>query len=305
MASYRLYDIKYRPPSSPRPGRSRRAPAAPSRSPSPAPIRAVASRARSTTAASTDLSPMSAHAAWPVVRRWPGVRRLDCRGERRCALRRHLGGAAHLRRGREPARHRARPSSTRCRVPPCSSSTTPRPMAPASWPTAWRPPMPRMRVRHRPGKQGLGKAYIDGFARGPAGGRRPHRADGRRLVALPDYLPALHAPDGRLGRAAQDGADLVIGSRYVARRRRASTGASVRRIVSRGGSLFARIVLRLTPHDLTGGFKAWRRAALEVHRLGPGPLGRLRLPDRDDLPRQRPARASWRCPSSSPTGAWA
>ena len=38
----------------------------------------------------------------------------------------------------------------------------------------------------------------------------------------------------------------------------------LRRVVSRGGSLFAKIVLRLRPNDLTGGFKAWRRAALEA-----------------------------------------
>ena len=71
----------------------------------------------------------------------------------------------------------------------------------------------------------------------------------------PDRLPALLAPivDGR--------ADLVIGSRYV-------TGGGVvdwgigRRILSRGGSLFARVVLGLRPHDLTGGFKAWRAETL-------------------------------------------
>ncbi len=56
-------------------------------------------------------------------------------------------------------------------------------------------------------------------------------------------------------------ADLVIGSRYT-------TGGGVvdwgigRRIVSRGGSLFARVMLGLHPNDLTGGFKAWRASTL-------------------------------------------
>jgi len=57
-------------------------------------------------------------------------------------------------------------------------------------------------------------------------------------------------------------ADLVIGSRY-ARGGGVRDWGLLRRIVSRGGSIFARVVLRLAPHDLTGGFKAWRRTALE------------------------------------------
>ena len=71
----------------------------------------------------------------------------------------------------------------------------------------------------------------------------------------PAVLPALIAP------IADDRADLVIGSRYT-------KGGGVedwglfRRFVSRGGSTFARIVLGLAPHDLTGGFKAWRAPTL-------------------------------------------
>ena len=115
---------------------------------------------------------------------------------------------------------------------------------------------PRISVLHRAGKEGLGKAYIDGFAVALEGGAT-------RLIQMdadwshsPDYLPALVAPlDG--------GADLVIGSRYT-RGGGARDWGLLRRIVSRGGSLFARIVLRLGPNDLTGGFKAWRRAALEA-----------------------------------------
>lgn len=115
---------------------------------------------------------------------------------------------------------------------------------------------PRIAVLHRAGKEGLGKAYVDGFA------DVLHRGAGR-IVQMdadwshsPGYLPALMA-------AIDQGADLVIGSRY-ARGGGVRDWGLLRRIVSRGGSLFARTVLRLAPHDLTGGFKAWRRDALEA-----------------------------------------
>jgi len=115
---------------------------------------------------------------------------------------------------------------------------------------------PDIEVLHRRGKEGLGKAYIDGFASVLGRG-----AD--RIVQMdadwshsPDYLPAMLA-------ALDGGADLVIGSRYT-RGGGVRDWGLLRRIISRGGSTFARIVLRLTPHDLTGGFKAWRRAALET-----------------------------------------
>lgn len=115
---------------------------------------------------------------------------------------------------------------------------------------------PRITVRHRGGKEGLGKAYIDGF--GVA-----LDADAGRIVQMdadwshsPDYLPSLLAPLER-------GADLVIGSRYT-RGGGVRDWGLLRRLVSRGGSLFAKLVLRLAPNDLTGGFKAWRREALEA-----------------------------------------
>jgi dolichol-phosphate mannosyltransferase len=115
---------------------------------------------------------------------------------------------------------------------------------------------PRITVRHRAGKEGLGKAYIDGFAAVlEAGASRVVQMDADWSHA-PDYLPALLAP-------LEHDADLVIGSRYASGGGVRDWGI-LRRIVSRGGSLFARIVLRLGPHDLTGGFKAWRRAALEA-----------------------------------------
>jgi dolichol-phosphate mannosyltransferase len=111
----------------------------------------------------------------------------------------------------------------------------------------------RVRVLHRPGKAGLGRAYLAGFAVALEGGAQ-------RVVQIdadwshdPRYLPALLA--------GLEGADLVIGSRYAAGGAVRDWGL-LRRAVSRGGSLFARTVLGLRPHDLTGGFKAWRASTL-------------------------------------------
>jgi dolichol-phosphate mannosyltransferase len=116
---------------------------------------------------------------------------------------------------------------------------------------------PQVRVRHRPAKQGLGRAYLDGF--------RVALGEGaRHLVQMdadwshdPAVLPELVRP------VADDGADLVIGSRYVDGGGVVDWGIG-RRVISRGGSVFARTVLGLEPHDLTGGFKAWRAATLDA-----------------------------------------
>lgn len=113
----------------------------------------------------------------------------------------------------------------------------------------------RVRVRHRPGKAGLGRAYLDGFRVALEGGATSVVQMDADWSHDPAVLPALLAP------IADGDADLVIGSRYVAGGRVLDWGF-VRRFVSRGGSLFARTVLGLQPHDLTGGFKAWRAATL-------------------------------------------
>jgi dolichol-phosphate mannosyltransferase len=113
----------------------------------------------------------------------------------------------------------------------------------------------RIRVLHRPGKQGLGRAYLDGF--------RAALVDGADIVVQmdadwshdPAALPALVAP------IASGEADLVIGSRYTRGGRVEDWGLG-RRLISRGGSLFARVVLGLRASDLTGGFKAWRASTL-------------------------------------------
>jgi dolichol-phosphate mannosyltransferase len=115
----------------------------------------------------------------------------------------------------------------------------------------------RVRVRHRAGKAGLGRAYLDGFGVALAGGAGIVVQMDADWSHDPTELPALVEP------IAADRADLVIGSRYAEGGRVEDWGLG-RRLVSRGGSLFARTVLRLRPNDLTGGFKAWRAATLEA-----------------------------------------
>jgi dolichol-phosphate mannosyltransferase len=113
----------------------------------------------------------------------------------------------------------------------------------------------RVRVRHRPQKQGLGRAYLDGFGIALANGARTVVQMDADFSHDPSELPSLVAP------IADETADLVIGSRYTKGGGVVDWGLG-RRIVSRGGSLFARIVLGLGQNDLTGGFKAWRAETL-------------------------------------------
>ena len=109
-------------------------------------------------------------------------------------------------------------------------------------------------VLHRPRKEGLGPAYVAGFERA--------LERGAGLVAQMD-ADFSHDPDDlpRLLGAAED-ADLVLGSRYVDGGGVADWG-TVRRLISRGGSAYARTVLGVGVHDLTGGFKVFRREVLE------------------------------------------
>jgi dolichol-phosphate mannosyltransferase len=109
-------------------------------------------------------------------------------------------------------------------------------------------------VLHRPHKEGLGRAYLDGFRRA--------LADGAELILEMD-CDFSHDPQDvpRLIAGAGD-ADLVLGSRYVRGGGTANWGL-VRRAISRWGSLYAQILLGLRVRDLTGGFKCYRRAVLE------------------------------------------
>ena len=115
--------------------------------------------------------------------------------------------------------------------------------------------LPYVQVLHRRAKQGLGPAYIAGFRRA--------LSEGAELVMEMD-CDFSHSPEDvpRLVRAAND-ADLVIGSRYVPGGRVENWGAG-RRLVSRAGSIYARLVLGIGVRDLTGGFKCFRRAVLET-----------------------------------------
>jgi len=116
---------------------------------------------------------------------------------------------------------------------------------------------PRIRVRHRTAKQGLGRAYLDGFGVALAGGATVVVQMDADFSHDPATLPSLVGP------VIDDTADLVIGSRYTAGGGVVDWGLG-RRLISRGGSLFARIVLSLKPNDLTGGFKAWRASTLQA-----------------------------------------
>ena len=114
-------------------------------------------------------------------------------------------------------------------------------------------------VLHRPVKEGIGPAYIAGFQWALAGGAE---------LVLEMDCDFSHDPADvpRLIAAAAD-ADLVLGSRYAPGGGTANWGL-VRRIVSRGGCLYAQAILGLRVRDLTGGFKCFRRAALEAIDLG-------------------------------------
>jgi len=111
-----------------------------------------------------------------------------------------------------------------------------------------------VRVLHRPQKQGIGPAYLDGF--------RDALAAGAELVLEMD-CDFSHDPRDvpRLIEAAGD-ATLVLGSRYV-RGGGVRNWGLVRRVISRGGSLYAQVLLGVHVRDLTGGFKCYRRAVLE------------------------------------------
>jgi dolichol-phosphate mannosyltransferase len=109
-------------------------------------------------------------------------------------------------------------------------------------------------VLHRPAKQGLGRAYLAGFRCALDGGAELVLEMDSDFSHDPADLP-------RLITAAQD-ADLVLGSRYVRGGSVVDWGL-VRKLVSRGGSWYARTVLGVGVRDLTGGFKCFRRSVLE------------------------------------------
>jgi len=114
---------------------------------------------------------------------------------------------------------------------------------------------PRVRVLHRKVKEGLGPAYIEGYRVALEGGADLIVQMDADFSHDPAYLPRLLA--------ASELADLVIGSRYVPGGGITEWG-QVRRLLSRGGSLYSRTVLRVPVRDMTGGFKCFRRKVLET-----------------------------------------
>jgi dolichol-phosphate mannosyltransferase len=112
----------------------------------------------------------------------------------------------------------------------------------------------RVKVLHRAAKQGLGRAYLAGFDWALRRGYDLVLEMDADFSHDPRHLPALLA-------AARE-ADVVLGSRYVPGGRTVDWGLA-RRLISRGGSLYARQILGLPVRDLTGGFKCFRRQVLE------------------------------------------
>jgi len=110
-------------------------------------------------------------------------------------------------------------------------------------------------VLHRERKEGLGPAYIAGFAYA--------LAQGAQLILEMD-CDFSHDPNDvpRLIAAAEEGADLVLGSRYVKGGRVGNWGV-VRRLISRGASAYTGLFLQMGVKDPTGGFKCFRRRVLE------------------------------------------
>jgi dolichol-phosphate mannosyltransferase len=110
-------------------------------------------------------------------------------------------------------------------------------------------------VLHRPRKEGLGPAYLAGFRRA---------LDAGAELILEMDCDFSHDPSDvpRLLAAARD-ADLVLGSRYVSGGGVENWGL-LRRAISFGGSLYARVLLGVGVRDLTGGFKCFRREVLEA-----------------------------------------
>jgi dolichol-phosphate mannosyltransferase len=114
---------------------------------------------------------------------------------------------------------------------------------------------PFVDVLHRQRKEGLGRAYVAGFHRA--------LADGAELVLEMD-CDFSHDPKDvpRLIESAEKGADLVLGSRYVPGGGTRNWGL-LRRLISRGGSVYTALFLHMGVKDPTGGFKCFRRPVLE------------------------------------------
>lgn len=114
---------------------------------------------------------------------------------------------------------------------------------------------PSIAVLHRSAKEGLGRAYVAAFR---------HLLEQHADVVIQmdaDFSHPVRFLPGLIQPLADDSADLVLGSRYV-KGGHIPKWNILRRLVSRGGSLFASVVLLMPYRDLTGGFKAWKGSVL-------------------------------------------
>jgi dolichol-phosphate mannosyltransferase len=112
----------------------------------------------------------------------------------------------------------------------------------------------RVSVLHRAAKEGLGRALVHGFRVALAGPYERIYTMDADFSHDPSYLPEL--------RRATESADLAVGTRYVRGGGVVGWGP-LRQVVSRGGNFYARTILGVPFHDLTGNYRCWRRAALE------------------------------------------
>ncbi len=116
--------------------------------------------------------------------------------------------------------------------------------------------LPWVEVLHRPAKEGLGPAYIAGF-------RHAISAGAELVIEIDCDFSHDPADVPRLIASCEEGADVTLGSRWVEGGSTVNWGAG-RKLISRGGSFYARTILGVGIRDLTGGFKCFRRPVLEA-----------------------------------------
>ena len=116
----------------------------------------------------------------------------------------------------------------------------------------------RITVVHRPGKQGLGRAYVDGMCRALEAGADYVVQMDSDLSHAPEYLPQM------LGTLLASNADVVIGSRYVSGASLAREWSWRRKALSAFANTYVRVLLHLGIRDVTAGFKLWRASALKA-----------------------------------------
>jgi dolichol-phosphate mannosyltransferase len=120
----------------------------------------------------------------------------------------------------------------------------------------------RLTVLHRAGKQGLGRAYVDGMTHAIEAGAEFVVQMDSDLSHSPQYLPQM------LGTLLASDADVVIGSRYVVGASLAQEWSWHRKALSSFANMYVRVLLRLGVRDVTAGFKLWRASALTEIDIG-------------------------------------